>query len=275
MNRSTLLQALLSGTTSLALVFFCAPAFAQHGGGHSGGGGGTHAGTGGGFHGGGGSYGGFHGGSNSGGYHRGAPAYGGRGSSAGPGVGSVGPRGANAGRPWSWEGRASRDTSPGWHQFASGNSRTVGREAAGSTMARSGASSMPARSLGMPNHAAVADGRWHSFATPRTEIARATETTSFNRAGLVSSNLAWHGNYWGGWHGGWQGGWGWPGWNWGWGFGWGCCGWGVGFGWGWGWGFGWASWTPFWAWPPYYYWYDPSTYAADVPAPYVLDPYPG
>jgi len=144
-------------------------------------------------------------------------------------------------------------------------------------MARSGASSMPARSAGMPNRAAIADGQWHSFAAPRTQIASATRTTSFNRAGMVSNNLAWHGNYWGGWHGGWHGGWGWgwPGWNWGWGFGWGCCGWGVGFGWGWGWGFGWSSWTPFWEWPPYYYWYDPSIYAADVSAPYVLDPYPG
>jgi hypothetical protein len=270
MNRSTLLKALLSGTTSLALVFLSAPAFAQHGGGHSGGGGGGSraGGGGGGFHGGG-SYGGHHGGGYTGGYRGGAPAYGGRGSSSGPGVSSVGPRGANAGHPWSWESRGdTRDPSPGWHQFASGNHSAMGREGAASAAARPGASSMPGRSATVPNHAAVADGQWHSFAAPRTEIARASTTTTFNRAGLVSSNLAWRGNNWGGWRGG--RGWGWPGWNWGWGWGWGCCGWG--FGGGWGWGFGWSSWTPFWAWPPY--WYDPWLYT-DISAPYVLDPYPG
>jgi len=257
MKKSTLFQALLPGIVSFGLVCFSAPAFAQHGGGHAGGGGGSHSGGGGGFHGGGGgSYGGFHGGS----YHGGGPAFGGRGLSPGPSGGSLGPRGANAGRPWSWEGHNSRDTSPGWHQFASGGS-SLGREGAVNA-GHPGASSMPARSASVPTHAAIADGRWHSFATPRAEVARATATTSFNRAGAVSGNPAWHGNYWGGWYGGW--GWGWPGWNWGWGFGWGCC----------GWGFGWTSWTPFWAWPPYYYWYDPSIYAADVPAPYVLDPYP-
>jgi hypothetical protein len=121
---------------------------------------------------------------------------------------------------------------------------------------------MAARSAATPNHSAVADGQWHSFAAPRAEIARASATTTFNRAGLVSSNLGWRGNNWGGW----RGGWGWPGWNWGWG--WGCCGWGWGFGW----GVGWSAWTPFWAWPPY--WYDPWLYA-DISAPYVLDPYPG
>ena len=118
----------------------------------------------------------------------------------------------------------------------------------------------------MPNRATVADGQWHNFAAPRTAVARVTESNSFNRAGMVSSNLAWRGNYWGngfGWRDGWHSwGWGWPGWNWGW-----------GWGFGWDWGFGWANWTPFWAWPPYLY--DPWLYAAEVPAPYVLDPYPG
>ena len=275
MKKSTSLQALLSGIVSLGLVCLSAPAFAQHGGGHSGGGGGggSHAGAGGGFHGSGGSFGGYHGGSGYGGsYHGGSPGFSGRGSSAGPGVSSRGPGSASA-RPWSWEGHSGRDTSPGWHQFASGNSRTVGREGVGNAATRSGASSMPARSSAAVNHAAIADGQWHSFAAPRTEMARASTTTTFNRAGMVSSNLAWHGNNWGGWHGGWHGGWGWgwPGWNWGWG--WGCCGWGFGFGWGWGgWGVGWASWGPFWAWPSY--WYAPWIYA-DVSAPYVLDPYPG
>lgn len=265
MKKSTSLQAILSGTISLGLVCLSVPAFAQHGGGHSGGGGGgSHAGAGGGFHGG--SFGGYHGGGYSGGYRGGAPGFSGRGSSAGPGPGSRAPGGASAGHPWSWEGHNSRDTSPGWHQFASGNARTVGREGVGGAVARSGASSMPARSSAAPNHAAIADGQWHSFAVPRTEIARASTTTTFNRAGMVSSNLAWRGNSWGGWRGGW--GWGWPGWNWGWG----CCGWGWGFGWGWGWGFGWSSWTPFWAWPPYLY--DPWLYT-DISAPYVLDPYPG
>jgi hypothetical protein len=269
MNRSTLLKALLSGITSLALVFLCAPAFAQHGGGHSGGGGGgSRAGGGGGFHGGAGSSGGFHGGGYGGGYHGGAPGFSGRGSSTGPGVSSRAPGGASAGHAWSWEGHSSRDTSAGWHQFPSSNSRTVGREGVGSAATRPSASSIAARSAAMPNHAAVADGQWHSFAAQRTEIARATETTTFNRAGLVSSNRAWRGNNWGGWRGGW--GWGRPGWNWGWGWGWGCCGWGWGLGWGW--GFGWSSWTPFWAWPSY--WYDPWLYP-DVSAPYVLDPYPG
>jgi len=266
MNRSSLLKALLLGTTFLGLVFLSASAFAQHGGGHSGGGGGSHAGGGGGYHGGSPSSGGYHGGY-SGGYHGGASGFSGRGSSAGPGVSSRVPGGASAGHPWSWEGHSSRGTSPGWHQFASGNSRTVGREGVGSAATRSSASSMAARSATMPNHSAVADGQWHSFAAPRTEIARASTTTTFNRAGLVSSNLAWHGNNWGGWRGGWRGGWGWgwPGWNWGWG--WGCCGWGWG-----GWGIGWASWGPFWAWPSY--WYNPWIYA-DVSAAYVLDPYPG
>jgi hypothetical protein len=263
MKKSTLFHALLPGIVSFGLVCFSAPAFAQHGGGHAGGGGGSHSGGGGGFHGGG-SYGGFHGGSYSGGYHGGGPAFGGRGSFAGPSGRSLGPRGANTGRPWSWEGHNSRDASPGWHQFASGN-RSSGREGAVNA-GHPGASSMPARSATVPNHAAVADGQWHSFAAPRTEIARATVSTPFNRASVASSNLSWHGN-WAGWHGGWRGGWGWPGWNWGWG--WGCCGWG--FGWGWDWGLGWAYWSPFWAWPPY--WYNPWLYA-DVSAPYVLDPYP-
>ena len=273
MKKSTSLQALLSGIVSLGLVCLSAPAFAQHGGGHSGGGGGggSHAGAGGGFHGGGGSYGGYHGGGYSGGYRGGAPGFSGRGSSAGPAASSRARGSASVGHPWSWEGRSGRDTSPGWHQFASSNSRTVGREGVGSAATRSGASSMPARSTAAVNHAAVADGQWHSFAAQRTEMARASTTTTFTRAGTASSNLAWHGNNWGGWRGGWHGGWGWPGWNWGWG--WGCCGWGFGLGWGWGgWGVGWASWGPFWAWPSY--WYDPWIYA-DVSAPYVLDPYPG
>lgn len=126
------------------------------------------------------------------------------------------------------------------------------------------------------NRAPVADGQWHSFASPRAEVAHATVASSVTHATFVSNNLAWHGNYWYGWHGswGWHAGWGWPGWNWGWGWGWGCCGWGfgVGFGWGWGWGFGWGPWAPFWAWPAY--WYNPWVYAADPQPPYVLDPYP-
>jgi hypothetical protein len=272
MNRSSLLKALLLGTTFLGLVFLSASAFAQHGGGHSGGGGGSHAGGGGAFHSGGASSGGPHGGGYGGGYQGGASGFSGRGSSAGPGVSSRSPGGASAGHPWSWEGHSSRDASPGWHQFPSSNSRTVGRERGGSPVTRSSASSMAARSADTPNHSAVADGQWHSFTAQRTEIARASTTTTFNRAGLVSNNLGWRGNRWGNGFG-WRGGWGWPGWNWGWGWGWGCCGWGWGFGWGWGgWGIGWASWGPFWAWPSY--WYNPWIYA-DVSPAYVLDPYPG
>ncbi|HXJ85796.1 MAG TPA: hypothetical protein VMS18_03200 [Candidatus Binatia bacterium] len=132
------------------------------------------------------------------------------------------------------------------------------------------------------NRAPIADGQWHSFAATRTNVARATESTSFTHAGVASSHTAWHGNYyWGGhgWYGGYHYHGGWPAWGWGWGWGWGCCGWGwgVGFGWGWGWwGPGWA-WGPFWAWPSYYYnpWvYGSWLYADDSPAPYVLDPYP-
>jgi hypothetical protein len=221
--------------------------------------------SGGGGHGGGG----FHGGGYGGGFHGGSyGGYSGRGSYAGP-HGATGS--SVAGHPWSWEGRNSRVTSPGWHPFASGNT---------GNMARSGAATSASRSMSHPgagqsgtaalHHAPVADGQWHSFAGP---VARATVLTSGSRVAVVSTGVAWHGN-WGGWHGGWGWGWGWPGWNWGWG--WGCCGWGwgwgVGFGFGWGWGFGWGAWAPFWAWPPY--WYSPWLSAA-APPTYVLDPNAG
>src|ERR1035441_7690848 len=64
MRKSTLLKSLLAGIASLLLVCLPVPAFAQHGGGHGGGGGGSHGGGGGGYHGGGG--GGYHGGGYSG-----------------------------------------------------------------------------------------------------------------------------------------------------------------------------------------------------------------
>jgi len=120
------------------------------------------------------------------------------------------------------------------------------------------------------NRAPIADGQWHSFAAPRTQVARSTGFTPFSHPGVATSNGVWHGNNWG-LHGGWYGG------HYYWGWGWGCCGWGVGIGWGWGWwGPGWAAWGPFWAWPAYYYnpWVYGSWLYADGPAPYVLDPYP-
>jgi hypothetical protein len=146
---------------------------------------------------------------------------------------------------------------------------------------RPGGTTMAGRTAGnFTSHAAAADGNWHSFAP-----ARAGATTSVSHTNIVASGAAWRGGNWvGGWHGGawgggWRGGWGWgwgrPGWNWGWGWGWGCCGWGWG-GWGWGLGWGWGgwgvAWSPFWAWPPYYY--DPWLYSYDA-APDVLYPYPG
>ena len=236
---------------------------------------------GGGSHGGGSVHGGAYGAGSRGGYHGGfhggypGGAYGGRGSFAGPhgsygaghgGYGSA--RNAVSARPWSWEGRTSRNVSPGWHQFNSSSTGNTNRSAASSarspafqTVSRSGSTAM--------NRAPIADGQWHSFAGPRTPVARSTTWTSFSH-GVSSSTTAWHGNYWG-WHGGWYGG------HYHYGWGWGCCGWGVGFGWGWGWwGPGWAAWGPFWAWPAYYYnpWLYGSWLYADSPAPYVLNPYP-
>lgn len=252
MNPSTPLKTLLSGTILLILISL--PAFAQHGGGHGGGGGGMHGGGGG-----------FHGGGYGGGY-RGGPSggYSGGGSYAGA-HGHYGATGSSvAGHRWSWEGHSSRDISPGWHQFRSGHT---------GNMARSGAAGSASWSMSHPgsgqsgtaaiHHAPIADGRWHSFAGRSTEVARATVATSGRHAVLVSTGLAWHGN-WGAWRGGW--GWGWPGW----GRGWGCCGWGWGWGFGFGFGCGWGAWAPFWTWPPY--WYSPWLDAA-APPTYVLDPY--
>ena len=283
MKRSTLLHSVVA-LISLSLLWMSTPALAQHGGGHGGGGGGGHAGGGGGgFHGGGGSYGGFHGGGYgggySGGYHGGsAGAYAGRGSSGGMRGAALGERSSSAGRPWSWEGHSSHDASPGWHQFASGNSG-MSRGAGGSIAGRAGESSM-ARAGNAPAHAAVADGNWHSF-NASNHPARSTAVSdarvaSVTRSSVVSNGFGGRGNL--GWRGGWRGGfgwgWGWPGWNWGWG----CCGWGWGWGFGWGWwGPGWSAWGPFWAWPPYYYtpWLDDSGLYGDAsPAPYVLYPYP-
>ena len=237
MNQSTSIKTLLSGTVLLILI--CLPAFAQHGGAHGGGGGGMHSGGPGG--------GGFHGGGYGGGYHGGSSGgYSGRGSYAGP-------RGATgssvAGHPWSWEGHSSRDISPGWHQFASGNT---------GNMARTGAPSSASRSMSHPgsgqsgtaamHHAPIADGHWHSFAGPGTVVARAAVPSSGSRAVWVGLGGLWVCV-------------------------WCCCGWGWvwGVGFGWGWGFGWGAWAPFWAWPPY--WYSPWLGAA-APPTYVLDPYP-
>ena len=204
--------------------------------------------------------GGFHGGGYGGGYRGGSSSgSSGRGSYAGP-RGAYGATGSSvATHPWSWEGHSSRDISPGWHQFASGNpgntARSGGAASASRSMAHPG--SGPYGTAAM-HHAPIADGHWHSFTGPSSQVARATVATSASRAAWVSTGFAWRGN-WGGWHGGW--GWGWPGWNWGWG--WGCCGWGFGFGWG--------AWAPFWTWPPY--WYSPWLDAAPAPT-YVLDPNP-
>ena len=255
MNQSTLLKILLAGTVLVILISW--PAFAQHGGAHGGGGGGMHSG------GGGSGRGGFHGGGYGGGYHGGpSGGYSGHGPYAGP-RGATGSSGAA--HPWSWEGHSSRDISPGWHQFASGNTGSMARSAAASSGPRS--TSHPGSGQSGPaamHHAPIADGQWHSFAGRSTQVARATVLTSGSRVAVVSTGVAWRGN-WGVWRGGW--GWGWPGWNWGWG--WGCCGWG--WGWGFGFGFGWGAWAPFWAWPPY--WYSPWLGAAAAPT-YVLDPHP-
>jgi len=256
MRKSTFLNALLAGIASVALV--CAPttAFAQHGGGGHGGGGGGGGGFhggGGGFHGGGGSYGGgYHGG----GYYGG---YGGRGGSYG-GMRGASPSGRNSdeARPWSWEGRGgSRDTSPGWHSFGSGNSAGMaGRSSSGAIAGRSGSGTAAGRSAsGMAAApAAIADGQWHSFGSARsaagsalTSNARPVQSATFNRGGLGFVNSGWRGGF--GLRGGYPG------------FGWGCCGWGLG----WGWGFGWG-WGPFWDWPPY--WSD-SWWDYDYPPAYI------
>ena len=276
MKRSTLMY--LLALISLNLLWMSTPALAQHGGSHGGGGGGGRAGGSGGFHGGGGSYGGPHGGAYAGGYGggyhggEGAGAYAGRGSVGGMRGEASGARASNAGRPWSWEGHSSRDVSPGWHQFASGSSNTA-RGAGGATAARSGQTSV-ARA-GLPSHAAVADGNWHSFNTSARTAEPTSRAATVIRSTVFTNNFGGRSNV-GVWRGGWRGGWGWgwPGWNWGWGWGWN---WGLGFGWGWGWwGPGWSAWGPFWAWPPYYYdpWFDDSWLYGDSPAPYVLDPYP-
>jgi len=152
-----------------------------------------------------------------------------------------------------------------------------------SAAGRPGGATTAGRTAGnFTSHEAAADGNWHSFAPTHA----AASTSSFSHTNIVAAGTAWRGGNWvggwrgGAWGGGWRGGWGWgwgrPGWNWGWG--WGCCGWGWGGGWGWGlgWGWGWGgwgvAWSPFWAWPPYYY--DPWLYSYD-PAPAVLYPYPG
>lgn len=239
MTHPTLSKTLLALMASLVLVCLPTAVFAQHGGGHSGGGGGgSHGAGGGGFHGGGGG-GGFHGGGGfSGGGFRGG--YGG--SHGGGFSGARGPyggmRGAGAGgrysgtsRPWSWEGRGagSRVNSPGWHSFNSGSGFAGRNGAAGSTF-----------------HAAVADGNWHSFggvhntsASMRASITSRGTGFGINHAAFFNGTGAWRNN-WGGWRGGWGG--------------WGCCGWGWGWGWGgWWWG-GWGwGWSPFWNWGPYAY----------------------
>ena len=117
MNKSSLLKTLLSGTVSLILISL--PALAQHGGGHAGGGG-MHAGGAGSA-----GAGSFHGGGYGGGYRGGSSGgYSGRGSYAGP-RGAAGS--SVASHPWSWEGHSSHDISPGWHQFASGNTGNISR----------------------------------------------------------------------------------------------------------------------------------------------------
>jgi len=127
----------------------------------------------------------------------------------------------------------------------------------------------------------AADGNWHSFGSRSTLASNAHTTgiTSVNHATFVTSTTVWHGGAWGAhWGHGW--GWGHPGWNWGWGWGWGCCGWGwgwggwgVGFGWGWG-GWGWGAWSPFWAWPSYYYnpWLYPYNSPPAMAYPYSEEP---
>ena len=99
MRKSTWLNALLVGVASAALVCLPTRSYAQHGGGHGGGGGGFHGGGGGGFHGGGGGFhggggfgGGFHGGGYGGGGYRGGGYHGG-GSYGGYRGGGYGGRG--------------------------------------------------------------------------------------------------------------------------------------------------------------------------------------
>lgn len=260
MRKSTLLNALLAGIASVSLVCVTAPAFAQHGGGgHGGGGGGSHGG-GGGFHGGGGSFGGYHGGGSYGGYHGGGysggyhgGAYGGRGSYGGMRGDSYSARNSGESRPWSWEGRTSGNTSPGWHSFGNngsmagrsgGNAAVAGNRGAAGRLGsdRSGSEGMAA------SHATIADGHWHSFGASHAaagsrlaSTARPTATASLNHSALGFGPGPWRAGY--GWRGGYWGGrgWGYPGWGWGWG-------WGLGW-WGPGWGWGWW-WDPFWYWPP-------------------------
>jgi hypothetical protein len=161
------------------------------------------------------------------------------------------PSGRNSGeaRPWSWEGRGgSRDASPGWHSFGSGKSASMAGRSGGGTAAGRSASGMTTA------HAAIADGRWHSFGnagsaagSALTSNPRPAQGAIFNRGGLGFANSGWNGGF--GFRGGYSG------------FGWGCCGWGLGLGWGFGWG-----WGPFWDWPPYWYnpWWDYGYSPADI-----------
>ena len=226
MKNSTFSNVFLNAIASLALICLPMPSFAQHSGGHAGGGGGGHMGGGygggGGFHGGGGyggGFGGYHGGYNGGGY--------GGGYHGGASSGGYAGRGATSSRPWSWEGQgAARGNSPGWHGF-SGNNGAVGHSNAMNAGGRPGGAAMSGRTAGnFTSHEAAADGNWHSFAPTH-----AAATTSISHTNIVAAGTTWHGGNWvggwhggawGGWGGGWRGGWGWgrPGWNWGWGWGW-------------------------------------------------------
>ncbi|MGA8430029.1 MAG: hypothetical protein WB729_09425, partial [Candidatus Sulfotelmatobacter sp.] len=84
-------------------------------------------------------------------------------------------------------------------------------------------------------HAAIADGRWHSFSGERAGVRGVAGSTlarnNFNRGGWRGFGPRGFGGF------GWRGGW------------------GLGFGWGFGWGWGWDFWGPFWQWPAY--WYSP------------------
>jgi len=245
MTKSTLLKTLLAGIASFILVCAPIPALAQHGG-HAGGGGG-----GGGFHGGGGA---FHGGGYSGGgFHGAGSSYGGYRGGMSSGAGRSGSirgessaRGSGSARAWSWEGRGSRDASPGWHSFArSDNGRSAnGRSANGGGTETAHGAGMDASRGGSPaaHSAAIADGQWHGFGNARGAVAPASDArlTAFNRGGVAEFGSGFRGGDWRGGRFGWGG----------WGGGWGC--------WGCGWGFGWGlGWSPFWYWPPYYYSYSP------------------
>lgn len=261
MMRPTASKFIFTGIAAIALACAPNPMFAQHGGGHGGGGGGSHGGGGGGFHGGGAPAGGarsYGGGGYGGGSYRAPGNAGGRSaSSARPSGNSYRPPAGNSasGRAGASSGSSQAARDGQWHSFGSQNSVTA---MARGSAANSGAAT---RSFAGQGHQLYEEGSrggvtgggllgGRSFATVGAVGGLGFRGGAFGRAGL---------------------GFGFP--AFGRGFGFGGFGWGFGFGFGFGWGG--CFWDPFCfdsfaAWPGYGY----PGYGYGYPPPYGPAAYP-